>query len=148
MKDKAILFGWIVGLLLLISVIWVLIQPVQAFYLLRAVNNVFMYNDDVRRVSQFIHTKAGKTEALGYWYSMYNSNDKMFIFTAFQDGILIPLGAIVSPNGTVSEILPLSAHAEQIFNKLPKSIIQIYSGRIENAARVNFSVIQGQGDGK
>jgi len=148
MKDKAILFGWIAGLLLLISILWILTQPVQAFHLLRAVNNVFMYNDDARRVSQFIHTKAGKTEALGYWYTMYNSNDKMFIFTAFQDGILIPLGAIVSPNNTVSEILPISAHAEQIFDKLPKSILQIYSDRIENAARVNFPTLQGQGDGK
>jgi len=145
MKDKAVFFGWIAGLLLLISVLWILLQSAQAFHLLRAVNNVFMYNDDVRRVSQFIHTKTGKTEALGYWYSMYNSDDKMFIFTAFQDGILIPLGAIVSPNGTVSEILPLSAHAEQIFEKLPKSILQIYSGRIENAARVIFSTSQGNG---
>jgi len=145
MKDKAILFGWIAGLLLLISILWILTQQAQAFHLLRAVNNVFMYNDDARRVSEFIHTKAGKTESLGYWYSMYNSNDKMFIFTVFQDGILIPLGAIVSPNGTVSEILPISAHAEQVFDKLPKSILQIYSDRIENAARVNFSTMQGSG---
>jgi len=145
MKDKAVFFGWIAGLLLLISILWILTQPVQAFHLLRAVNNVFMYNDDARRVSQFIHTKAGKTEALGFWYTMYNSNDKMFIFTAFQDGILIPLGAVVSPNNTVSEILPISAHAEQIFDKLPKSILQIYSDRIENAARVNFSTMQGSG---
>jgi len=145
MKDKAILFGWIAGILLLISVLWILIQPVQAFYLLRAVNNVFMYNDDARRVSQFIRTKAGKTEALGFWYSMYNSTDKMFVFTAFQDGILIPLGAVVSPNGTVSEILPLSAHAENVFEKLPKSILQIYTDRIENAAHVNFSTLQGDG---
>jgi len=142
MKDKAILLGWITGLLLLISVLWISIQSVHAFYILRAVNNVFINNDDSRRVSKFLHAKAGKAEALGYWYSM-NSTDKMFVFTVFLDGILIPLGAIVSPNCTVTEILPLSAHAIQIFDKLPKSILRVYTGRIEEAALMNFTIPQG-----
>jgi len=142
MKDKAILLGWITGLLLLISVLWISIQSVHAFYILRAVNSVFMNNDDLRRVSKFLNVKAGKAETLGYWYSM-NSTDKMFVFTVFLDGILIPLGAIVSPNCTVTEILPLSAHAIQIFDKLPKSILQIYTGRIEEAALINFTIPRG-----
>jgi hypothetical protein len=138
MKDKAILLGWITGLLLLISVIWIVTQRAQAFNLLRAVNSVFMNNNDSRRISEIIQVKAGKAEALGYWYQMYNSTDKMFVFTAFQDGILIPLGAVVTPNGIVSEILPLSAHAAQIFDTMPKSILKIYTNRIENAAHINF----------
>jgi len=142
MKDKAILLGWITGLLLLISVLWISIQSVHAFYVLRAVNSVFMNNDDSRRVSRYLHTKAGKAEALGYWYLM-NSTDKMFVFTVFQDGILIPLGAIISPDNTVSEILPLSAHALQIFDKLPKSILQMHTRRIEEAAVINFTIPQG-----
>jgi hypothetical protein len=145
MKDKAILLGWIIGLLLLISVLWISIQSVHAFYILRAVNGVFMNNDDSRRVSKFLHVKAGKAEALGYWYSMNDSADKMFVFTAFQDGILVPLGAIVSPDGNVGEILPLSAHAVQIFDRLPKSILQMHAGRIKEAAHKNFSIPQGVG---
>jgi len=142
MKDKAILLGWIMGLLLLTSVLWISIQSVHAFNVLRAVNSVFMNNDDSRRVSKFLHVKAGKAEALGYWYSM-NSTDKMFVFTVLKDGILVPLGAIVSPDGSVSEILPLSAHAVQIFDRLPKSILQMYTGRIEEAALINFATPQG-----
>jgi hypothetical protein len=143
MKDKAILLGWIAGLLLLISVLWISTQSAVAFNLMRTVNNVLINNDDSRRVSEFVKTKAGKTEALGYWYKMYNSTNKMFVFTAFQDGILVPLGAIVSPNGDVGEILPLSAHAVQIFDTMPKSILQMYVNRIEDAARINFAVPQG-----
>jgi len=142
MKDKAILLGWITGLLLLISVLWISVQSVHAFNVLRAVNGVFINNDDSRRVSKYIHVKAGKAELLGYWYSM-NSTDKMFVFTVFKDGILVPLGAIVSSDGTVSEILPLSAHAVQIFEGLPKSILKMYTGRIEEAALINFTVPQG-----
>jgi len=144
MKDKAIFLGWVTGLLLLISVLWISIQSVHAFYILRAVNSVFMNSDDSRRVSKFLHTKAGKAGALGYWYLM-NSTDKMFVFTVFLDGILVPLGAIVSPNGTVEEILPLSAHAVQIFDKVPDSILQMYKGRIAEAAHINFSIPQGDG---
>jgi len=144
MKDKAILLGWIIGLLLLISVLWIAVQSAQAFNVLRSVNSVFISNDDSRRLNKFLHVKAGKAEALGFWYLM-NTADRMFVFTVFQDGILVPLGAIVSPNGTVSEIMPLSAHAVQIFDKLPKSILQLYTGRIEEAALINFASPQGAG---
>jgi len=145
MKDRLILLGWITGLLLLICVLWTSTQYFQAFNLLRAVNNVLINNNDSRRLSEYIKTKTGKAEILGYWYKMYNSTNKMFVFTVFQDGILIPLGAVVSSNAVVDEILPLSAHAAQVFDKMPKSILQMYSGRIEDAARVNFSAAQGDG---
>jgi len=143
MKDKLILLGWIAGLLLLISTLWILTQPTLAFNLLRTVNNVLINNNDSRRISSYLHTKNGKAEVFGYWYLMYNSTDKMFIFTAFHDGILVPLGAIVTPNGSVGEILPLSDHAAQIFDTIPKSILQMYINKIEYSAYINFNSPQG-----
>jgi len=143
MKDKLILLGWIVGLLLFICVLWILVQPALTSNLMRTVNNVFANNNDQRRVSALLHTKTGKADIFGYWYSMYNSANKLFVFTAFNDGILVPLGAEITPNGSVKEILPLSAHAEQIFNSIPESVLQIYIGKIEDAAYVIFSAQQG-----
>jgi hypothetical protein len=134
LKDKAVLLGWIAGLLVLISLIWIFSQPLQAHYLLRSINNVFINNNDERRVINYIQKKHEKTGLIGYWYSMYNTKDLMFVFTVFQDGILVPLGAIVSDNGNVQEIIPLSAHAVQIFDNLPRSILQMYVRRIEKAA--------------
>jgi hypothetical protein len=143
MKDKAILLGWIVGLLLLISVLWITTQHAQAFKLLRTVNSIFMNNNDSRRISEILQVRTGKAQVLGYWYLMYNSTNKLFIFTTFQDGICIPLGAIVTPNGTVEEILPLSSHAMQVFNEIPKSILQMYITKIEDAALINFAAPRG-----
>jgi hypothetical protein len=131
LKDKAILLGWIAGLLLLLTVLWVLTSSVQSNNLLRSINGVFINNDDERRVLKNIQHKAGKADLLGYWYSMLNSTDRMFVFGVFQDGILIPVGAILSENGTVKEILPLSAHASQVYENMPKSILQMYINRIE-----------------
>ena len=131
LKDKAVLLGWIAGILLLISLLWILTSPLQARYILKSVNNVFINNDDSRRLQSHLNIKNAKADLLGYWYLMYNSTDKMFVFTVFQDGILIPLGAIISDNGKVSEVMPLSAHAAQIFNKLPDSVLRIYTHKIE-----------------
>jgi len=143
MKDKLILFGWIIGLLLITSVILFLSQSALTSNLMRSVNNIFFNNNDPRRLSAYLPTKTGKTEIFGYWYKMYNTEDKMFVFTTFQDGILVPLGAIVSTNGNVDEVFPLSAHAEQIFEAMPKSVLQMYIYRIQDAAYINFSASGG-----
>jgi hypothetical protein len=140
LKDKAILLGWIFGLLMIISVIWIISQPAHAFNLLRTVNNVFINNNDSRRISKYIPIKRGKANPLGYLYSMYNSSEFFFVFTVFQDGILVPLGAVISDNGSVEEIIPLSAHAVQIFDKIPISILQIHIRRIESTVK---TVIEG-----
>ena len=131
-KDKAIFAGWIAGLLIAIALIWTFVQPLQEFNLLRAVNRVFITAGDSRRLSARIVRPAGKSSLLGYWYSMLGSTDRMFVFGAIQDGILIPCGAIVSANGEVTEIIPLSAHARQVLENMPQSIMRIYIRRIES----------------
>ena len=140
-KDKAILIGWIAGLLLIISLLWILSQPVVTHNLLRSVNNVFISNNDSRRIIANISVRSSKANLFGYWYSMNNSDDIMFIFTVFQDGILVPLGAVISADGNVVEIIPLSAHAVQVFEDFPESILRIYINRIETAA--NAGVMEG-----
>jgi hypothetical protein len=131
LKDRAVLLGWVAGLLLLISLLIIFTVPVQAYYLLRNINNVFINNNDTRRLIAHIQQKPGKADPFGYWFSMLNSENRMFVFSVFRDGISIPLGAVVSADGTVEEIIPLSAHAVQAFETLPESLIQMYVRRIE-----------------
>jgi hypothetical protein len=137
LKNRAISFGWIIGLLFFLSLLWILTQPVQKHYLLRTINNVLIANGDSRRVMDYKGVKDGKTGLLGYWFLMYDSPGSMFVFAAFQDGILIPLGAVVSADGAVEDIIPLSDHAAQITDKLPASVLQVYVTRIEAAALTN-----------
>jgi hypothetical protein len=132
-KNKMVLICWIAGLLLIISVFLISTQNLQAKYLMRTTNNIFISRDDSRRITDLIIPKTGKSDLMGYWYHFFNSQDIFFIFTVFQDGILVPLGAVVS-QGYVKEIIPLSAHAEQIFDNLPQSVLQMYIRRIEDTA--------------
>jgi len=143
-KDKSILIGWIAGLLFLVALLWILTQGAQAHNLLRTVNSIFISSGDSRRIVSHVRHVNGKAGLLGYWYNMNNSTDKMFIFAVFQDGILVPLGAIVSANGKVDEIIPLSSHAVQTFDNMPRSILQLYVTRIEAAALVNFAETEGR----
>jgi hypothetical protein len=138
MKNKAVIFGWIIGTLFFLSLLWNFSQPLQKYYLLRTINNMLIFNEDSRRITEYKSANDEKNGLFGYWFLMYDSKDKMFVFAAFQDGILIPLGAIVSPNGSVSDIIPLSAHAMQVADKLPMSVLQVYITRIETAALANI----------
>jgi hypothetical protein len=138
LKDKAVLLGWIAGLLIIILVIWSFSQNIQSYNILKAVNNVFINNDDSRRLISYIPVNTNKTEIMGYWYLFNNSQEMMFVFNYFQDGILIPLGAVVSPDGNVIEIIPLSAHAIQVFDDLPQRILQMYIKRIETIPMSNL----------
>lgn len=137
LKDKAILSGWIAGLLILISIIWIFTQTIQANFLLRTVNNVFVNNNDSIRISEYIQKKPVNPGLLGYWYTTLNSTDQIFVFTVFRDGILVPLGAVVSSDGSVEKIIPLSSHAVQIFDNIPKSILQMYILKIESMESKN-----------
>jgi hypothetical protein len=134
-KDKLILLSWVAGLLLFISMIWIFTKPLQTYYLMKSVNNVLVSSDDSRRLSAYLPKKPHKAEPLGYWFSMHNSPDEMFVFTVFHNGISIPLGAIISANAEVREIIPLSAHAVQVFDGIPQSILQLYISRIEEAKK-------------
>ena len=132
-KDKAVLAGWVAGLLIAISLLWIVTQPLQSRYLLKSVNRILVSRSDPRRLIEALPGNEIKPPLFGYWFSLFNSTEKMFIFPVFQDGIFIPLGAIVLPNGKVDEIIPLSAHAVQKMDNISKSILQMYIVRIETA---------------
>ena len=134
-KDRAISFGWVLGLLILIALLWILTQPIQANTLLRTVNRVFITAGQPYRIASHLPHTGKNSHFLGFWYSMQNTSDRMFVFAVMQDGILAPLGARVTSNGDVEELIPLSAHAVQIMEKIPQNILQMHIVKIETAAK-------------
>jgi hypothetical protein len=134
-KNKAISFCWIAGLLILIALLWILTQPLMTYYLLRTANRTFVSTGQPHRIASSLAQNRENSSLLGYWYSMINTQDRMFVFAIMRDGILVPLGAIVSPEGDVKEMIPLSSHAVQIMDELPNKVRQIYAARIETAAK-------------
>jgi len=134
-RDRLILAGWIAGLLAVITLLWALTRPLQARCLMESANRALAVSGDSRLLTAEAARPAGKSSLLGYWYSIFNSTQRMFVFAAFQDGILVPCGAVVSDNEEVTEIIPLSAHAAQVFENMPQSVLGIYARRIEASLR-------------
>jgi hypothetical protein len=134
-KNKAVSFSWIAGLLILISLIWILTQTLMARYLLRTVNRTFINTGQPHRAVSSLAQSRENSSLLGFWYSMANTQERLFVSAIMRDGILVPLGAIVSPEGDVKEMIPLSAHAEQVMDELPLNIQRMYAARIETAAK-------------
>lgn len=134
LKGRAAFLGWIAGLLLAGMLLWSLTQSLQARGLLRAVNKVLVSLEDSRRLSGPLGRRPISANPMGVWYSMLGSGAHMFVFAIMWDGILIPCGALVSPQGTVEELLPLTEHARRLLDQLPQSVVQMYVRRIEAAS--------------
>ncbi|MDR2433530.1 MAG: hypothetical protein LBD47_03050 [Treponema sp.] len=134
LKDRAIFLAWIAGILLAGMLLWSLTQSFQARGLLRAVNKMFISLDDSRRLSAPLGRRPISTNPMGVWYSMLDPEANMFVFAIMWDGILIPCGALVSPEGKVAELLPLTEYARRLLDRLPQSVVQMYVRRVEAAA--------------
>jgi hypothetical protein len=134
LKDRAILFGWIGGLLLVGMLLWGLTQPLQTRCLMRAVNKSLEHLKDPRRVSAPLGRHPVSASPPGVWYSVSDSDAAMLVFAVMWDGILVPCGARVSGEGKVEELLPLGSHAEQLLKNIPEAALRFYIHRIETAA--------------
>jgi hypothetical protein len=135
LKDRAILAGWIAGLVLIGSLLWSMSFPFRAFCLMRSTNKVLIAMDDPRRLTAPLPHPAGQV-SLGCWYRLSGSgsdNSLFYVFALVQGGILVPCGAEISGKGEVLEIIPLGSHARQIMKRIPPGMIQMYVRRIESA---------------
>ena len=131
LKDKVILFTWIIGLMIAIILLWNNTQPFQAKLLLKNVNNALETTDNAVTLSMLSKKQTSNSGLLGYWYSVDGTTDSMFVFGLLFDGILISCGARVSEEGEVTEVIPLSTHARDAIVNVPESVIKMHIHRIE-----------------
>jgi hypothetical protein len=132
-KDWAVFWGWIGGLVLIGGIIWFMTQPLRTRMLMRSINRVLSIEQDQRRLEAPLPfpRPSGTAAPQGNWYTLVNSEDSFFVFPIMGDGILALCGAQVSQAGKVVEIIPLSDHAKQVVKHIPGGIIQMYIRRIE-----------------
>jgi hypothetical protein len=133
-KDPALFVGWIAGLIVIGALTWVLLRPQLSFDLMRTINRTFIASGESRRLAGLLSRPPARSAPLGVWYTLYGSDDLFYVFTIMQDGLMIPCGARVTPEGRVVEVIPVSRHARRVFDRLSGEIIRIYTRRIENVA--------------
>jgi hypothetical protein len=133
LRDWAVFFGWIAGLVLIGGAVWYVTQPLRNQFLMNSVNQILARREDPRRLSAPLAgpRTRGISAPLGNWYALENSRKALFVFPLVQNGPMALCGALVSPEGKVEELFPLSGHAGHIFSDLPQGMKQIYIRRIE-----------------
>ena len=134
LKDHSLFIAWIAGLVIIGALVWSLSRPLLTSYMLRSVNQSLASGGTGISLSGAKTVPPIKHSPVGIWYSIDNSSDLFFIFTIFQDGIMNVCGARLSPGNIVTEIIPVSAHSQQVFNRISPGIISMYMRRIESAA--------------
>jgi hypothetical protein len=129
----AVFFGWVAGLILIGGAAWFFTQPIRNQFLMNSVNRILAHGEDPRRLGVPLAgpRKTGLSAPLGNWYSLENSRNVFFVFPLVREGPMALCGALVSPEGKVEELIPLSGYARRIFYDLPQSIKQMYIHRIE-----------------
>ena len=134
LKDRVILLGWIVGLVLAVVLLWSLTFSFRSACLMRSTNKVLASQEDSRSLSAPLSQHFASPVPLGCWYSLADSDSLFFVFAIVRDGILVPCGAEISDRGEVTDIVPLGSHARQVMDRIPRGVVQIYIQRIESAA--------------
>lgn len=133
LKDRAIFFGWIAAFVVAGALLWNLSFPLRAQRLMRSVNRALTAMDESRQAAAPLVRPALKSVPLGIWYSLAGSDSALFVFVIMNNGILVPCGAEVSREGTVTAVFPLGAHARRVFDRLPAGITGVYARRVEAA---------------
>jgi len=131
LKDRAILAGWIVGLVAVASLIWSLTFSFRLNVLMHATNRALAAVEDTRRLSEPLPRGFQTRELLGGWYTVAGSDSLFLVFAIMRDGILVPHGAEVSAEGQILEMFPLGYHARQVAARLPGGLVDVYARRIE-----------------
>ena len=155
-KDAAIFLGWIAGLVLIAGLCWFFTQPVRNLFLQKAVNRVLEQSGDTRRLDTPLLIKT--PSPLGSWFSVielpgrqkagnsspvsgapgsetgpFPEETKAFVFSFIGGGFFFPCVAIVTPEGTVKEFIPLGKYGKRMINQLSPGVLRIYTRRIEGA---------------
>jgi hypothetical protein len=132
LKDRAVLAGWIGGLLLAGLLLWTVTVSLRGRFLMRAVNRILEEEDvSYRLASAMTGGKWMSKSPMGSWYTLTEGEDLFFVFTLFREGITIPCGALVNPAGKVEELIPLSGHGAETMDRIPRGVIEVYIRRIE-----------------
>jgi len=135
-KDRLILIGWFVGLLLSASLVWSLSFSYRTRFLMRSVNIALDAAGDSRLLVSHLPGRFSKPVPMGSLYRLFNSDSLFFVFVVMNEGILVPCGVEINKDGKAVDIVPLGSHARQVIGRIPQGVIQVYLRRIESAMTI------------
>jgi hypothetical protein len=137
-KRMGIFAGWTAGLMLVSVLLWGFTQPVRNRALLNSVNRVLAAAGEETRLEAPVSSwgMPGRAAQAGTWFTTVNSGEWAVVFTVVSNGVFTPFLARISQDGKAGPLVPLSVHAETVFQRLPQGQLRIYVRRVETSYAV------------
>ena len=142
-KDTLISITWIGGLVLIGGLSWYLTRPLRTNFLMNSIDQALISMGDSRRLEAAVNPENrgtfgplnfGPLSTKGHWFSLRGEEDRLLFFTLISDVTFLPCAAILSPEGKVKEIIPLSSRGESALNYVSPVIVRLYIRRIEGGS--------------
>jgi hypothetical protein len=134
-KEWGLFAAWIGGLVLTGILLWALTGSLRSQIMVTSVNKVLDRSDIPYRLDKTIGAlgKPGRAMQLGPWFTLRNTGGRAVVFPLMAGPNAAATLALLSPEGKVESLIPLSTGAVQLFERLPAGAIQLYIRRAEEA---------------
>jgi hypothetical protein len=129
LKDLGVFIGWLMGIFLLGGLLWYGTQHARANVMIRSVNTVLDALDDPRRLKDPLSFRSIQEQ--GGRFSLVGTNGRAVVFSIITEGTFVPFVAMISPEGKVEELVPLTDNPGYVWERLTPGTITIHTRRIE-----------------
>jgi hypothetical protein len=141
LRDRAVSAAWLAGLFLAGWFLWFSTGSLRERGLQRQVNAILISRGEPFRLGGALH-RGKRRVPLGAEFSLEGeilggpgiSGDggrTFLVFPLISEGTALSCGAFIDSQGRVERIIPLGAHGEQAFERMPRGILDVYIRRIE-----------------
>ncbi|MFP3089817.1 hypothetical protein LQZ21_05770 [Treponema sp. TIM-1] len=128
-KEPGVLGAWLLGIFLLGGLLWYGTRDARATMMIRSVNRILAAREDPRRLGEPLFPWV--TPEQGSWFSLADAEGRAVVFSIITDGAFVPFAAMVSPEGRVEELVPLTGNSIRMADRLSQETIAVYIRRIE-----------------
>jgi hypothetical protein len=134
-KQWGVFAAWIGGLVLIGILLWGLTGSLRSQIIAASANKVLDRSGIPYRLDKAIDTlgKPGRATQLGSWFTLRNDNGRAVVFPLMTGPNAAAALALLSREGKVESLVPLSTSAVQLFDRLPAGVLQLYVRRAEEA---------------
>jgi hypothetical protein len=134
-KQWGLFAAWIGGLVLTGILFWGLTGSLRSQIMVSSVNKVLDRSNSPYRLDRAVGAlgKPGRAMQLGSWFTLRNTGGRAVVFPLMTGPNAAAAMALLSPEGKVESLVPLSTSAVQLFERLPAGVIQLYIRRAEEA---------------
>jgi hypothetical protein len=134
-KQWGFFAAWIGGLVLTGILLWGLTGSLRSQVMATAVNKVLDSSGIPYRLDKAAGAwgKPGRAMQLGSWFTLGNNGGRAVVFSLITGPNAAAAMALLSREGKVESLIPLSTSALQLFERLPDETLQLYVRRAEEA---------------